>query len=303
MTDPVVSQPEPTNGKSDVQTAVLGILGAIGGGFGSVGLVAFVGASITFARFREAGVPAVSAVARVSRSELLATGADELHLAIIFSLAIALIVSWLYLRVLAPVSPKPEHPTDPKHRATNRSDLARMAILVAGGVGTVAYYWVKQDALLPIDNDQWVGFLASIVVLVAGVLAARASGRRYFLSHRSSAWALVFAFVVFLAATAIGGLGSYAKQLTHPTVRAIALSLSDGSSLTGLYIGESGAFVFIAQVDRRSSSATRGVKYRGQIVEIPEDRVTELRIGDFQPLDVAVKHADHLARELIAGAR
>jgi hypothetical protein len=229
---------------------------------------------------------------------LLAIGADQLHLAIIVSLAIALVFWKLHLRVLRRADASIAHDDTSYNAGDGWRALARRAVLAAGGVAAIVYYWMKQDSILPIDGDEWIALLATVTVLVIGGLAVVASAENYFASKESRTWAAIYAFVVFMVAVTIGGIGSYAKQLNQPTARGAAVRLSDGSTLSGLYIAETGTSLHIAEIARTSVDATRGVKYEGQIVEIPQGRVREIRVGDYQPLALALNHAVRLTREL-----
>src|SRR4051794_13178517 len=62
------------------------ILGAIASGISVIGFVVFFGGMVAWARFEAVGLPANSAVSRVARNELVATGASFLVPAVLASL-------------------------------------------------------------------------------------------------------------------------------------------------------------------------------------------------------------------------
>jgi hypothetical protein len=82
------------NGENPFVAILLPVLTVIGTGIGAIGFVIFFGGFIVWARFNAAGLPANEAVARVPRSDLVATGASFLVPALLAALgAVALAVA------------------------------------------------------------------------------------------------------------------------------------------------------------------------------------------------------------------
>jgi FtsZ-binding cell division protein ZapB len=82
------------NGENPFVAVLLPVLTVIGTGIGAIGFVIFFGGFIVWARFNAAGLPANEAVARVPRSDLVATGASFLVPALLAALgAVALAVA------------------------------------------------------------------------------------------------------------------------------------------------------------------------------------------------------------------
>jgi hypothetical protein len=75
-------------GNPSFSSFLLPVLTAIGTGIGILGFVMFFGGFILWTRFKAAGLPANEAVAKVPRSELVATGASFLVPGVLFALGL-----------------------------------------------------------------------------------------------------------------------------------------------------------------------------------------------------------------------
>lgn len=86
------------SGASDVWGVVVQVLAAVGTGIGVLGFVAFFGGAVLWLRAKTVGLPPDEAVAVVSKSTLLATGASFLAPALVLALLLVAVL-WLVHQV------------------------------------------------------------------------------------------------------------------------------------------------------------------------------------------------------------
>jgi hypothetical protein len=84
--------------------------------------------------------------------------------------------------------------------------------------------------------------------------------------------------------------------VTNPYVRGAALLRTGGDDIAGLWVGQSGDWIYVAEVDSQQLQSKDG--HPGRILAVRRDSVTAYASGGFENLSEAVKRAHGLLHEL-----
>jgi hypothetical protein len=255
----------------------------VGTGIGGVGFFIFVGGALILARFRGAGLPALTSLSVVPRAQLLAIGATALTVLLVIGLAVVILLAALWPRI--------------------RSSRVRLAILcVAGLVGLVAYVGRVGPAFLT-STEHGVLMVAGVLVATAGVALTYTLGERGLADSRRTgdrARLVWFAIAAFVSSALFTGMGAYARQLNHPEVQAAAvLRGDDAPPLVGVFVGETGGSnspnpnrVYIGLLSPGQAPGT------GRLIAVQSPTVTAIAIGPAEPVRTAIARGPRLLQEL-----
>jgi hypothetical protein len=297
---------QPSSGAREVGIAVIGALGA---GVGVLAIVTVFGGIAEIARFRGLKLPGTEAVARLPRQTLLASGADHLIPAV---LAGVLAVALLYITQVRPGESERDDqaetsrerlpsnaagPPGPDARKVKESlgqktrdvlPRARHLLLGLFAVAGVAFYLGKAGwPNTPADVSRLVGMVA---VVFAVWIAIALAGRPERFPSVGSVAAVVAAVVVY------GAIETSLAAVTNPHIRAAALLRKGGDDIAGLWVGQSGDWIYVAEVDPQQLRSKD--RHPGRILAVRRDSVTAYAFGGFENLSHAVKRAHGLLDEL-----
>jgi hypothetical protein len=251
-----VAGPGPRSGGPSLVTVV----GAVASGLGVLGFVTFAGGVVLWTRFKEMGLPADHALALVPKPELVATGADFLVPALLFSALIVLIVilidlfsdAWLPARqVIAP--------------------------LLIFGVG--AYLSLRALDVVP----------ASALVLLGGVtvlgsVSVDACARFSFPA---------FSLVAFLAIGTFGIARTYERTSHALKVIPMAYSRVQPGQAPRVEIG-----YFVAETSDRIYFASAPKEDQNELREFPRGETDDLEVGALASPGQAEQNAARFAYNL-----
>jgi hypothetical protein len=276
---------QPSSGAREVGIAVIGALGA---GVGVLAIVTVFGGIAEIARFRGLKLPGTEAVARLPRQTLLASGADHLIPAV---LAGVLAVALLYITQVRPGESERDDQAETSRERLPSSDLlprARHLLLGLFAVAGVAFYLGKAGwPNTPADVWRLVGMVA---VVFAVWIAIALAGRPERFPSVGSVAAVVAAVVVY------GAIETSLAAVTNPHIRAAALLRKGGDDIAGLWVGQSGDWIYVAEVDPQQLRSKD--RHPGRILAVRRDSVTAYAFGGFENLSHAVKRAHGLLDEL-----
>lgn len=237
-------QPAPANDNSTLVT----IAGAVASGLGLIGFVTFAGGVILWSRFNEMGLPADHALGLVTKSELVATGADFLFPALLISGAVVIVVVLVgsvvdFVATRKPqkepagAAPAEKAATEPK-RPTD-SLLRWLITPVAVGLVELAF------AMLLWDRLTAMALIVLVGVIAIGALAI-SSGARINLA--------IFAVAIFVAVGSFAVARTYELTSHDLKVLPMAYSRTQPGKATRVEVG-----FFVAETsDRIRSRACRG---------------------------------------------
>jgi hypothetical protein len=228
---------------------VVKVLGAIAAGVGVTGAVVVVGATIFWARFEAAGVPAVQAVTAIPRTELLVQGGQEMVIFVLIALAATLLIAL----------------ADPRGIIT-RGTL----FVLAGLVGGALVYPMLFTAM-----PWW-----SVLLLTLGALflALAAIGIGFATKQKL----LPLLVSVFIATFFISASGAFLIVQTQHYAQAIAIQFGPKAGkekgLTGIYVTATEKTIFFARPDQDTEGATG-------LYEVPRAENTTYAVGPLEPIE------------------
>ncbi len=299
--------------------ALIAAAGALAAGIASLTFVALVGAAVTMARLRGAGLPTEVGVSVQPRSVLLAVGGETLAPAIGFALAVVFVLHFIPgTTQLLPVGSPPQA-SDHGHLIWRRvrRHLLSVAITLFGWL----YYWAWSSGTLhfPFQTAIAVVMLgfASIVGYVSERLAARAIEARDERHKRAAArgieeipgpqdrrlarveltYLMAVAAAIVLYATIAGVIASVAD----PKVRPAAVVFTGAREpLCGLFVAQNADHLYIGEAVENRHIPHIGLHSQGRIIDLPRNSVAGLVIGSSQSLSSARGRAPALLGELMA---
>lgn len=285
---------EPEQAKpSSISTSALSVLGALASGIGVVAFIVFVGGVVELARARGAGLSGPYVASRVPRTQLLASGADQLFNPFVFALLAVLIAAgfgqvgrkwpghgWVWVR--------------------------RLLLLAAAAVGIILFrHQVGDPNPFFQRGDREVAFAAAILVLIGGGVAidrlAPPPAKQTQLS--TPRW-IGYLSVVAATTLAFGSLLVFARNEWRPQVRPVALIGPEyPKGLTGVYAGEDNNHIYVGIIGRpipgiaNTRAGTRvivvnrskitGLSVAG-LVELHRDRKAHPVVTPLQPIENAL---------------
>jgi hypothetical protein len=305
----------------DVKGVALPLL--VSGG-GLLGLVAFVGGALTWARFSTANLPADQAVSAMSEGELVATGAVSLTSFALLGL-LAVLVNYLINNdgnatqgigygLLVLVLAESVVVLWVAHDDVTQTVKAGLFLAAATGL---SIYVIRQflrpgDTQVPAylacgtatvviafgtglsTHEWWVGVMLPVAgALAFGCLRVADRTRRF-------AW---FGVAVFFSVPVFGALFEVLRALDEPQLEPIALIRKGdgpGEGLQGIYVTENDDRVYLATVARERCGATALLPDSGRMFWVPRDDVLTYAVGPFQNVDRASRTAPAMLRDLLA---
>jgi hypothetical protein len=266
--------------------------GAIVGTLGLGGSMVVIGSAVLWIRFREAGVPAVQAVAAQERKEVLVEGA---HQTIVFVVIALVVVGILYvvdgLDIQSETEKgeegetkderKKEKETDPPRSAdplpTKQADKHQMSVRLCGVL-----------VILPILGILWtivatdLRWGAVLIVVVLGTALTIGSVWIAWDANKNF-WAL--AGVVFVSVIAFSATAGYLIVKDQKYIQAVAVldKSAEGSDLTGFYVAAEGEDLYVAT--RAGSAAVGPTDLAIRKIKLAEN--TNYAVGPLESVDKA----------------
>jgi hypothetical protein len=246
---------------------------AIIGGLGTAGAMAVIGSAVLWARFREAGLPAIQAVSVQPKQEALVQGA-EVTISFLLVAVAAVVVMYITDSEEAEVENGKPH------------KIKRRTMGVLGGLLLAAI------AYLTFGTDLGAGAVAILsagaVVLAAGCFWIGHSDRRNF-------WA--FAAAVFVATIVFAGAAGYAVVREEKFVQAVAILRDrDDAGLTGFYVAAAAKKIYFA-----NSIGVDGIApERKPMQEVALDDAVTYSVGPLESVADATLRAQAMLKRLIA---
>lgn len=285
---PVPAPPAPAQSstQSAFTTAALSVLGAIGTGIGVLGFLTFVGGATWVARFRGVELSGTYAISAMPRSELIATGADQL-----FSPAIAaLLAAALVLGLLALA----------RWRRLDVSEWTGVVVaFVAIGAVVLAWYF-QHEVGPPFGYDTWVPFLGVVASFALGAGLVVVLARRAYVPGEPTSPSRAIALAAAVAGTLLvyGALETYALNMVRPHIRPAAVVAPDGTGWAGYYVGQDADTVYLGITAPRLAHTT-GQRSAARIVQIPLTDGSRIAVGS----TLAPFKARELAQDLLDDLR
>jgi hypothetical protein len=281
--------PEAPKEPADPRRATVALVGAIGTGVSGIGFFIVAGGAVIVAQYRGAGLPGITALSVVPRSQLLVAGVAAM--ALVLSLAFVLVV---FLSALWPKT---------------RSSRMRAGVLILLGVLGAIEYTRRVDVRLLGQGGHRLLLLVGLLVLAAGISLTYRHGERGLAEAAETgdrARLLWFSASAFGTAALWCALAVCTKAVNQPTVQAIALLQSHGApALVGLYVGETAGQnspnpnrVYVGLVSPRGGDSRTGVRSSGRLIGVPSESVSAFEIGPFEPLKAALARGPRLLAEL-----
>lgn len=283
---PAPAAPAQPSAQSAFTTAALSVLGAIGTGIGVLGFLTFVGGAVWVARLRGLGFSGTYGISLMPRSELIATGADQLFApAVAALLAMALVLGLLALARFFGLS------------AAEWTGIV-VGLLALGAVALAWYYRHKVGSLL--GEDALVPFLgaAGSFALGAGLIVLLARRAHDPSQPPSAARALALASAVAGTLLVCGAFETYALNLVHPHVRSAAVLAADGRGFAGYYVGQDADTLFLGVTSPRLDHST-SARSAARIVSVPLADGARIVVG----ATLGAPKTYVLAQELLADLR
>jgi hypothetical protein len=276
----------PSSAQSAFTTAALSVLGAIGTGIGVLGFLTFVGAATWVARFRGVELSGTYAISAMPRSELIATGADQIFAPAIAALLAAAVV--LGLLALA---------------HWRRLDVAEWTgvVLAFVALGAAALAWHFQHNVgSPFGHDTWVPFLGVVASFALGAGLVVVLARRAYVPGEPTSPSGALALAAAVAGTLLvyGALETYALNMMRPHIRPAAVVAPDGTGWAGYYVGQDADTVYLG-VTAPPLDHTTGDRSAARIVQIPLTEGSRIAVGS----TLAPFKARELAHDLLDDLR
>jgi hypothetical protein len=277
--------------------SLMNLAKVVGAGLGVLGFVTFFGGAILYVRFRDLGLPAAYTVALVSRSDLLATGAQFLVVALALEAALLglLVVGRLLRSLLSRYRGRSREPisawgkvsvgwqsivnADPRtlvKRPGSDSEIWLALLLLAVQLAYVVFEWV---AKVP---SAWLHVAA--LILIAFVTTAVCYG-----AYLETKNYYVFLYAA-LAASALTIVVSTYYRTENVKVEPVAVLLH---SEAGIEIDDG---YFVAETSDRVYLADATVL--GRLIEVPRDDVVAMTTGPLLTRAKATGSAIRLAKVL-----
>jgi hypothetical protein len=256
--------------------AVVAVLGAIASSIGVIGFVIFVGGAVQVARDRGVGLSAPFAVPLVPRTQLLASGADQLFAPLVYTLAVVgLMTAYLVNRRRIPKKLEPG---------------LRWALLGGGAIAAIAIFQSNTGAPTPAPfdrGDNQSACLGAICVLAIGVWLVN----RLIAGEQDPAVALARSPRLLSALGVVAGtviafsaLLVFAHNEWEPSVHPIALiGPKYPGGLTGVYVGEDSSRVYVGIIGAPLGKIGNK-RLKTRIMEVPRSDITAMTIGGLFPL-------------------
>ena len=318
--------------------ALVAAAGALAAGVASLTFVALVGAAVTMARLRGAGLPTEVGVSVQPRSVLLAVGGETLAPAIAFALAAIFIVHFIphttrWLPIGRPAQVGSDRHfrwrdvrrlrwrdvrrlrwRDVRHRL--RRHLLAFAIAAFGWL----YYWGWSAGALhfPLQTAISVVMLvfAGVIGYVSERLAARAVEARDVRHSRADKRPieeipkpedrrLARVEVTYLAGIAavvllFATISAVIASVADPKVRPAAVVFVDSRvPLCGVFVAQNADHVYIGEAVENHHIPHIGVHSQGRIIDLQRNSVRGLIIGSSQSLSSARRRAATVVKELM----
>ena len=279
-----------SSARSAFATAALSVLGALGTGIGVLGFVTFVGGATWLARFRGVELSGTYAITAVPRSELIATGADQLlspavaaMLAVTLVLALLGLARWLRLE-----------------RGTWTALV--LVMVLAGAAGAVWYFADRVGS--PFGYDAWVPFLGACTAYALGATVVVALARRAYPPDDARLGGAVaptdvvaLGVAVALTLLVYSAFETYALNMMRPHIRPAAVVAADGRGFAGYYVGQDGDTVYLGVVSPPLAHTTRP-RSAARIVQVPLTDGARVAVGSTLAPFKARQLADDLLDEL-----
>lgn len=254
--------------------------GAIIGSLGLAGSMVVIGSAVMWARFKEAGIPALQAVSVQPRHEALVQGAETTVWFVLIGLAA---VAGLYV-------------VDSRSIEADRSDKKPDGPAAQHSMGKWTKFWV---CALALAGAGWaittaLSFWAVVgLALLAAVLAIGCLWMAH--SPNKNFWALAAA--VFVAVIAFAGVATYLIVKEEKFVQAVAvLRGTDDTGLTGVYVAAEGEKLYLAT----PLGAAGGRPQDKAIQKVTLAEGSTYSVGLLESVDAATKSSEAMLRQLIA---
>lgn len=274
---------------TELKSWFLKTAGAIVGTLGLGGSMVVIGSAVLWIRFREAGVPAVQAVAAQERKEVLIEGA---HQTIVFVVIALVVVGILYVvdgldiqseteKRKETQDEKKEEKTDPPKSAgplpTKQADKHQMSLRLCGVL-----------VILPILGILWTIAATDLrwgaVLIVVALGAVLTIGSVWIAwDANKNFWAL--AGVVFVSVIIFSATAGYLIVKDQKYIQAVAVldRGAEGSDLTGFYVAAEGEDLYVAT--RAGSAAGRPADLAIRKIKLGEN--TNYAVGPLESVDKA----------------
>lgn len=272
--------------QSPFTTALLSVLGAIGTGIGVLGFLTFVGGAVWIARFRGVGLSGTYAISAMPRSELIATGADQLFApAVVALVAVALTIALVLVA---------------RWSAIDAGTWTWILVLFAAVGAALALDWFRHRVGPPFDVGVGVEFVGAMTSYALGAGVAVALARHALPTAGPHPTARVLALAVAVAATVLvyGAFQTYALNRVHPHIRPAAVVDADGRGAAGYYVGQDADTVFLG-VTTPALAHADGPRSIARIVQIPLTDDSRVAVGS----TLAPFKARELAADLLGDLR
>ncbi len=256
----------PAAGGDKEGPSLVTVAGAVASGLGVLGFVTFAGGVVLWSRFNEMGLPADHVLALVPKSELVATGADFLVPALLFSALAVLVIVLLSSTI--------------DHFTEKWPPTRWLVAPVLLGVGELVVA-VTLKTRLP-EASFWV------LVLIAGLGAlAVSSGARISFA--------VFALAAFLAVGSFAIARTYELTSHRLKVLPMAYSRSQPGEAPRVELG-----YFVAETSDRIlfASLPKDGKAPNELREFPRNETDDLEIGELADPVEAERNAARFAYNL-----
>jgi hypothetical protein len=261
-----VGAPAGGQGGGSGAPSLMTVAGAVASGLGVLGFVTFAGGVVMWSRFKEMGLPADHALGLVTRSELLATGADFLVPAVLLALFVVLIAvlvsNWIERRDRKRRKNAKKRGDATEALVTRLKKPKRVIAPSIIGVGGIVFSLVTLSAVPA------VAFVILVGVSVLGALAVRAC---YDFSYPA------YCLIAFLAVGTIAIVRTYERTSHRLEVLPMAYSRSQPGEAArvevGYFVAETSDRILFASQPKGTSSSPNELR------EFPRTETDDLEIG------------------------
>jgi hypothetical protein len=272
--------------------SLMTVAGAVASGLGVLGFVTFAGGVVLWSRFKEMGLPADHALGLVTKSELVATGADFLLPAVLLALVVVLVA--VLIRNWIERWEKRRRDAASKQAAGDqqRSDMEealverliepkRVIAPLIVGVGGIVFSVASLSAV------PGSALVILVGVSVLGALAVRACGNFPFPAY---------CLITFLAVGTIAIARAYERTSHRLEVLPMAYSRAQPGEAARVEIGyfvaeTSDRILFASQPEAKTNSPN-------ELREFPRTETDDLEIGELARPEQAEENAARFAYNL-----
>jgi hypothetical protein len=239
---------------------LVSIIAAVASGIGVLGFVTFAGGAVLWSRFKGMGLPAEHVLGLLPRAELIATGAQFLVPAVLFTTLIGAILMFVELR-------------------SKTKGVRRVVVPFLIATGELAGACVALAETIPLP-----AFLILVLVGVVGATIVATSAESSSLP--------VLCLVIFLALGTFAIVREYEITANELTVIPMAYARDSGGE-TRIETG-----FFVAKTDDRIVFATKPSGARNELREFPRGEAEDLALGALERPSIAERSAAQFALSL-----